>query len=77
MPDRVVALQLLSSYWLAVILPPLPGILCFSAIYNNERISALSALSPYFHQGKIYTKINKSQNYMISLVNPLDINFYT
>ncbi|XP_065206196.1 serine protease filzig-like [Planococcus citri] len=52
MPDRVVALQLLSSYWLAVILPPLPGILCFSAIYNNERISAFSNLSPYFHQGR-------------------------
>ncbi|XKL65412.1 hypothetical protein PGB90_008832 [Kerria lacca] len=52
MPDRVVALQLLSSYWLAVILPPLPGILCFSAIYN-ERFPTSSGLSPYFHhQGR-------------------------
>lgn len=57
MPDRVVALQLLSSYWLAVILPPLPGILCFSAIYNDRFSASSSGLPPYLqHQGKYIRK---------------------
>lgn len=61
MHDWVVALQLLSLYWLAVILPPLPGVFCFSAIYN-ERVSTLSGLSSHLHQGKSVSYFEEEGN---------------